>query len=430
MNIIDFVRLAKKHRLSVEKFDFPDSLEGWENIIGESLIRNNSLLLDDLYLKCPVNYKEDIDSYINNTVFCRTLKFKNEYSQTILNWVFDHLDVNLDSVFHPVFVAEHAREDIIDFLIKNNLENIFEDRLYQISKWLAKEEQVELFQKIAAKLDINTIHDSKTQYKGIKSPESNPFVELFNSTKDKEVLKYVLKNLPDEEDFYLSIIKNCVGTFKYIGENIRNDELFDITLSFIKKNRPTYYAEFKNKIQNNESKVVFKTLHRLSIFNVKTLENHDLFTNYLLYRAIETVGSQEFSEILQKSLNFLYESFSEDLINEAFTPKHKMELFTNLMIRESTTEAEFILAKAPYVLDDEIKKYITSVFLNKGLNSKSTSGVEWAKKYLTYDEIDQMSQKQFYNRQIEQLTLWKCENFLYSESKNNGNKVEKKKIKL
>jgi hypothetical protein len=159
---------------------------------------------------------------------------------------------------------------------------------------------------------------------------------------------------------------------------------------------------------------------------VKTLENNDMFSNFLLYRSIETVGGKEFSEILQPSLNFLYENFSEATIDEAFTYKHKMELFSNLILRGLDNEAEFILNKSPYILNENNKNDITSALLRQGGNH----GIEWAKKHLTYDQIEEMSQKSFYKHHLEQLTLWKCENFLYNERKNTENRVEKKKIKV
>lgn len=426
MNIIEFANLAKRHRLSIEKVDYPCDSSSWKDIFTEALFRNNSILLDELYVKCPPEYKEEMAQHIDDIVFSRVIKFNNKYSQTILDWIFDNLDVNLDAVFHPVFIAEHARGDIIEFIMKGNSENIFDRRLYDISRWLAREEQVELFQKIACKLDLNKLHDLATEYNGIKSPNINPFIELFESTRDKEVLKYVLKNLPEDMDFFLPVIHSCAEASEHIGENIENNSMFDITLSFMKEHRPNLFSEFKNKIINNDRQVVFKNLNRLSIYAVKTLECHGIFTTYLLHRAMETAGMKEHAQILGPTLEFLYQNFDVKIIDESFDQKHKMELFANLMIRDDTIEADFIFNKAPYILNPEIKDYITSTLLKKG----GKLGVEWAKKHMTYDEIDKMSEKSFYQRNLEQLTLWKCENFLYSESKNTENRVEKKKIKL
>lgn len=429
MNILEFVNLAKKHRLSVKNVDYPCDSETWKAIFIEALFRNNSVLLNELYLKCPAEYKEEISQHIDDIVFSRTMNTKNEYSQTILKWIFNNLDVNLNEVFHPVFLAENARGDIIEYLIQNNSENIYGHRLYEISKWLAKEEQFELFKKIASELNLNNLHDLHSEYRGIKSPESNPFIELFDNSREKEVLKYVLKNLPEDMDFFLSIIKRHAITSKHMGENIESSSMLDITLSFMKEHRPTLFSDLKNKIYHNESKVVFKCLSKLSIYNVKVLENYEMCTRYLLWRAIETAGNSENNNILAHSLEFLYENFSQEKIDESFSEKHKMELFSNLIIRGSIVEADFIFNKAPFNINDETKSYITSTLLQRGLGS-GDSGLAWAKKHLTYDEIDKMSQKSFYNRNLEQLTLWKCENFLYSESKNIDNRVEKKKIKI
>jgi hypothetical protein len=426
MDINEFINLAQKHRLSLGEIDCPVDLPTWKAIFIEPLFRNNSILLNELYTKCPTEYKQEIDQYIIDFVFARTHEYERQYSQTILNWVFDHLEINLASALHPIFIAEHGRGDLIEFLMKGNSENKHDDRLYEISKWLAQKEQFELFKKIASKVDLNTIHDKNTTYKNITSPESNPFVQLFENNKDKKILKYVLENIPQDEDFYLSIIKKCVGTFKYLGENFEHNSLFDLTLSFLKENRSEFYKNFQNKIKDNEKTLVHRTIHRLSIYNVKTLANHDMFSNFLLYRSIETVGSQEFKEILQPSLDFLYENFSEAIIDEAFSQKHKMELFSNLIIRGSDKEAEFIFNKSPYILNDDTKNSITSALLRKG----GDCGIEWAKKHLTYDEIDAMSQRPFYKHNLEQLTLWKCENFLYTENKNTENRIEKKKIKI
>ncbi len=425
MDLIEFINFAKKHRLSVKHINYPHDNDGWIELFGEALLRNNSVLLDELYSKCPEEYKKNIENYISNMVFSRVVKYKNEYSQTILNWVFDHLDVDIDSVFNPVFVAENARGDLIDFLIKDNLQDIFAERLYNISKWLAKEGQVELFKKIADKLDLNNFHETNDAYKYTKV-DNNPFIQLFDNARDKETLKYILENIPNDKEYYLKIIKTCAATFKYMVENIEHNDMLDITLNFFKNNRPEYYNELKHDILDKDSKLVFKNINRLSILNVKTLENHGMFTTYLLYRSIETVGGYDYQNILESSLHFLYDNFDESKIDEAFTQKHKMELFSNLMIRDSAKEAQFIYNKAPYILNDEVKDYITSALLRKG----GKSGVEWAKMHLTYDEIDSMTEKSFYQRNLEQLTLWKCENFLYSEEKNNSNKLEKKKIKL
>jgi hypothetical protein len=426
MNIIEFANLIKKHRLSIEEVDYPCDSDTWKAIFTESLFRNNSVLLNELYIKCPSEYKEEIEKHIEDVVFSRLIRIKNEFSQTILKWVFNNLEINLNAALHPVFIAEHARGDILEFIMKTNSKNKFDGRLYEISKWLAKEEQVELFKKIASKYDLNTLNHSSPGYKDITSPNFNPFIELFESTRDKEVLKYVLKNIPEDMDFFLTIINTCAKTYEHIGENIENNSLFDITLSFMKEHRLILFNELKNKIIDKDHQVVFKNLNRLSVYNVKTLECHGIFTSYLLYRAVETVGYTQHASILAPSLEFLYENFNEKVIDEAFDQKHKMELFANLMIRGDATEAEFIFNKAPYILNAEIKDYITTALLRKG----GEFGVEWAKKHMTYDEIDTMSQKSFYQRTLEQLTLWKCENFLYNENKNNENRVEKKKIKI
>lgn len=425
MNILEFVDLAKKHRLSVKNVCYPYELDGWKNIIFESLMRNNSVLLDELYIKCPIEYKEDIGNYICNLVFSKAVRIKNEYPQTILNWVFNHLSINFDDVFNPVFIAQHARGDLIDFLIKDNSEDIFADRLYDISKWLAKEEQVELFKKIACKLDLNNLHEeiNTCQHTNLIF---NPFIALLENSKDKHTLKYVLENVPNKKDYYLNIIKMFSMTLPHLSQNIEYNNMLEITLSFLKEKRLNVYEDLQKDILDKDSKLVFKNLNRVSVFNVKTLDNHGMFSTSMLYRAMETVGTSEYENILEPSLHFLYKNFNEEIIDKSFSQKHKMELFANLMIRDAGKEAEFIYNKAPYILNDDIKDYITTSLLRKG----GKSGLEWAKRHLSYDEIDIMCNKPFYNKNLEQLTLWKCENFLYSENKNIENRVEKKKIKL
>jgi hypothetical protein len=419
MDILEFVQFAQRHRLSVKNFSFPYDEKDWHSLFFESLWRNNTVLLNDLYSKCPQEYKENTSNYILNIVFGDFNCSSKPYSQKILKWVFNNIPFEHEKRLSALNISEEKREDLVDYLASNNKNHQFDNLLINTIHFIAYSGDLDFFKKTIEKVDWHVIDSRMSE----SSKLSNPFMKILNNSFDKKTLEYILPKIGDNKDVFSELIKKCSTTLSNIEQIQNHAEMLDMVFSHMKDNIPSLYKDIQSELNQEHSKFLYKNIFHTSVYHAKVLEKHDCLTNFILYRCVETLGMGRNADIAHDSLEFLYNNFNREQIDNAFDDKHKWEMFANLIFRNRLTEADYLLKHNPYILTKEIKNNISQSLLGSDNDSK----IKWAKIYLTIEDIDELIAKPGNKKHFEELTTWKCENFLYTPK---DNRVEKKKIKI